>query len=59
MDVLEANWSALASQKGGKLNIIGNLPYHITSQIFFSFADHYKAINRAVVTTQWEVITYL
>lgn len=54
-DVLDFDWSQLAADKGGKLSIVANLPYHITSQVLFSLADSYRAINRAVVTMQWEV----
>lgn len=55
MDVLDCNWGELAEEKGGKLSLIGNLPYHITTEILFSLADHCNAIDRAVFTTQLEV----
>lgn len=55
-DVLTVDWHALASERGGKLNILGNLPYYITSQVLFSLADHHSAIDTAVVTMQLEVI---
>ena len=54
-DVLEIDYTKLAEIRGGRLNVIGNLPFYITSQILFTFADHCAAINRAVVTMQWEV----
>ena len=54
-DVLAVDWHALASERGGKLNILGNLPYYITSQVLFSLADHHSAIDTAVVTMQLEV----
>lgn len=54
-DVLEFDWCQLAADKGGKLGVVANLPYHITSQVLFSLADSYKAIDKAVVTMQWEV----
>ena len=54
-DVLEFDWAQLAADKGGKINVVANLPYHITSQVLFSLADNYKAIEKAVVTMQWEV----
>ena len=41
--------------KGGPVNIIANLPYNIVSQVLFSLADSYKAIDQAIVTMQWEV----
>lgn len=54
-DVLEFDWAQLAAEKGGKLSVVANLPYYITSQVLFSLADTYKAIDKAVVTMQWEV----
>ena len=54
-DVLQTSWSTLATQRGGPLNLIGNLPYYITSQILFTLADSYKAVKLGVFTTQLEV----
>jgi 16S rRNA (adenine1518-N6/adenine1519-N6)-dimethyltransferase len=53
-DVLQTDWAQLAADKGGPLGIVANLPYHITSQVLFSLADSYKAIEKAVVTMQLE-----
>ena len=55
MDVLDCDWTTMAQQRGGKINVIGNLPFYITSQILFSLADHWRAVNKAVVTMQYEV----
>ncbi len=50
------DFTAHAAERGGaRLNVIGNLPYHITSEIFFHLADHHAAIHTAVVTSQLEV----
>lgn len=54
-DVLKVDWPQMAADKGGPLSVIGNLPYNITSQILFSLIDNYKAVNKAVVTSQYEV----
>ncbi|CAM9696028.1 unnamed protein product, partial [Ectocarpus fasciculatus] len=54
-DVLKVDWPQRAAVSGGPLSVIGNLPYNITSQILFSFIDSYKAVNKAVVTAQYEV----
>lgn len=54
-DVLAVDYTALAEARGGKLSIIGNLPYYITSQILFCLCDHHASVKRAVVTMQWEV----
>ena len=43
-DVLQLDYTKLAELRGGPLSVIGNLPYHITSQVeaiywcFFSFS---------------------
>eukprot|EP01038_Epipyxis_sp_PR26KG_P016707 gene16707-22854_t len=55
MDVLNADWVSLAEERACALNIIGNLPYNIVSQVLFSLADSHKAINTAVLTMQLEV----
>ncbi len=54
-DVLKIDFTKMSLELGGPLNIIGNLPYHITSEIFFHMADHHKSINSLTVTTQLEV----
>ena len=57
MDVLQADYVALAKKEGGPLSVVGNLPYYITSQILFALADasHSGAVRSATVTMQWEV----
>lgn len=32
-DVLQVDYTKLAELRGGPLSVIGNLPYHITSQV--------------------------
>ncbi|CAM9888671.1 unnamed protein product [Chrysoparadoxa australica] len=54
-DVLQIDYTSLAGLKGDKLTVVGNLPYHITSQILFSLCDHYESIRESVVTMQLEV----
>lgn len=54
-DVLKTNWAELAASKGGRLNVIGNLPYYIVSQVLFSLVDARKCIDRGVFTMQLEV----
>ena len=54
-DVLQVDWTALAELRGGPLSVIGNLPYHITSQILFCLLDNHRAVRQAVVTMQLEV----
>lgn len=54
-DALLVNYTKVAEIRGGPLTIIGNLPYHVTSQILFALADHSASIRKAYVTMQWEV----
>lgn len=54
-DVLDVDWVALSAEKGGRLHVIGNLPYYITSQILFSLFDARHYLHAAVVMMQLEV----
>jgi 16S rRNA (adenine1518-N6/adenine1519-N6)-dimethyltransferase len=54
-DVLDADWRALAAEKGGALWVAGNLPYYITSPILFALLDARDVLARAVVMIQREV----
>ena len=54
-NVLDSNWPELATERGGKLNVIANLSYYLVSQILFSMADCHNAIDKAVLTMQLEV----
>ena len=55
MNALDADWAQLAADRKGRLNVIGNLPYYIVSQILFSLADNHRAIHTGVFTMQLEV----
>lgn len=54
-DALEANWAALAEEKGGPLYVISNTPYYLTSQILFVLLDARAVVHEAVLTMQKEV----
>ncbi|CAE8611829.1 unnamed protein product, partial [Polarella glacialis] len=54
-DVLLVNYTKLAEIRGGPLSIVGNLPFHVTSQILFTLADHARSIRTANVIMQKEV----
>lgn len=54
-DVLRLDWPELAASKGGRVNVIANLPYNIVSQVLFSMADSHKVFEQAVLTMQLEV----
>lgn len=53
-DVLAVDLSALA-RAGEKLQIVGNLPYYLTSDILLHLIRHEAAIERAIVMVQREV----
>lgn len=54
-DVLEFNWQELAIEKGGKIAVIGNLPYNITSPILFGLLAASSSITEIVAMVQLEV----
>lgn len=55
-DVLEVDWAALARERGGPLQVVGNLPYYITTPILFGLLDAPKgSISQFVVMMQREV----
>ncbi|MFW5972870.1 MAG: 16S rRNA (adenine(1518)-N(6)/adenine(1519)-N(6))-dimethyltransferase RsmA [Bacteroidota bacterium] len=54
-DVLDIDWKGLASEKGGPIHAIGNLPYYITSQILFSILEARRHVREAVMMMQLEV----
>jgi 16S rRNA (adenine1518-N6/adenine1519-N6)-dimethyltransferase len=58
-DILALDITALAAgqraARGGKLVIVGNLPYYITSEILLHLIAHHAAIDRAVLMVQREV----
>jgi 16S rRNA (adenine1518-N6/adenine1519-N6)-dimethyltransferase len=51
-DVLELNLGAIA---GGKLRVVGNIPYNITSPILFSLLDQREVLRDATLMMQREV----
>ncbi len=54
-DVLKADFAELARQSGGRLKIIANLPYSISSPFLFQLIEHQDKIDFAVVMLQKEV----
>ena len=54
-DVVRFDWASYAKGVEGKLHIVGNLPYYITSQILFDLVGAYQVIDEAVVMMQLEV----
>ena len=54
-DVLKADLKELASLCGGRLKIIANLPYSISSPFLFRLIEHHDLVDFAVVMLQKEV----
>jgi len=54
-DILQMDISALAQQYRTQLTVMGNLPYHISSQVLVKLIKHRQWINRAVVMFQKEL----
>lgn len=51
-DAVRLDYRALGD---GKLSVVGNLPYHLTSPILFAILDQAEAVSRAVFLVQREV----
>ena len=54
-NVLNVDLHALAQAKGGKLRIVGNIPYNITSPILFWIIDSSKDVADCTIMMQREV----
>src|SRR6201992_3397551 len=54
-DILEVDLTELATERGVRLQVIGNLPYYISSPIMMHLFAHSSVIDRAVLMTQREV----
>jgi 16S rRNA (adenine1518-N6/adenine1519-N6)-dimethyltransferase len=55
-DVLKVDFSALATQAGQKLRVVGNLPYNISSPILFHLLDHVDQVVDQHFMLQKEVV---
>lgn len=55
-DALEFDFSALARERGGRLRIVGNLPYNISTPLLFHLLRHAAAITDLTVMLQREVV---
>jgi 16S rRNA (adenine1518-N6/adenine1519-N6)-dimethyltransferase len=58
-DALEFDFSALARMRGGRLRIVGNLPYNISTPLLFRLLAHAAAIVDLTVMLQREVVARL
>jgi len=54
-DVLQFDFAAAAAEAGGRLRVVGNLPYYITSPILLKLAASHAALDVAVLMVQREV----
>ncbi len=55
-DAARLDYRALAAEAGeGRVAVVGNLPYHLSSPILFSLLHQAEAVSRAVVLLQLEV----
>jgi 16S rRNA (adenine1518-N6/adenine1519-N6)-dimethyltransferase len=54
-DILQVDLTQLAAQRGVRLQVIGNLPYYISSPIMMHLFAHSFVIDRAVLMAQREV----
>jgi 16S rRNA (adenine1518-N6/adenine1519-N6)-dimethyltransferase len=55
-DALDFDFTALARSRGGKLRIVGNLPYNISTPLLFHTLKHVGAIEDLHVMLQREVV---
>jgi 16S rRNA (adenine1518-N6/adenine1519-N6)-dimethyltransferase len=54
-DILQVDLTELAGQRGVRLQVVGNLPYYISSPIMMHLFAHSGVIDRAVLMAQREV----
>ncbi|MDP8223662.1 MAG: 16S rRNA (adenine(1518)-N(6)/adenine(1519)-N(6))-dimethyltransferase RsmA [Candidatus Lernaella stagnicola] len=55
-DILHVDLTKLAKTRGGRLQVIGNLPYYSSSPILFHLLAHREHVHHAVLTLQEEVV---
>ena len=58
-DALDFDFAALARERGGRLRILGNLPYNISTPLLFHLAAAAAALIDQQVMLQREVVTRL
>jgi 16S rRNA (adenine1518-N6/adenine1519-N6)-dimethyltransferase len=55
-NALDFDFTALARERGGRLRVIGNLPYNISTPLLFHLLDHNDAIQDLHIMLQREVV---
>jgi 16S rRNA (adenine1518-N6/adenine1519-N6)-dimethyltransferase len=58
-DALEFDFCALSRERGGRLRIVGNLPYNISTPLLFHLLDAAPALTDLTVMLQREVVARL
>ncbi len=54
-DVLQVSLAELRGAAAGRLRVVGNIPYYITSEIVFWLFDQRACVSDATLMVQWEV----
>src|SRR5581483_4855488 len=55
VDALQFDFTRLAAERGGRLRVVGNLPYNISTPLLFHLLEHTGAIEDVHVMLQKEV----
>ena len=56
VDALQFDFTRLAAERGGRLRVVGNLPYNISTPLLFHLLEHTGAIEDVHVMLQKEVV---
>lgn len=56
VDALKFDYTQLARERGGRLRVVGNLPYNISTPLLFHLLEHATAIEDLHIMLQREVI---
>jgi 16S rRNA (adenine1518-N6/adenine1519-N6)-dimethyltransferase len=56
VDALKFDFTRLARERGGRLRVVGNLPYNISTPLLFHLLEHAAAIEDLHIMLQREVI---
>ena len=56
VDALKFDFTQLARERGGRLRVVGNLPYNISTPLLFHLLEHASAIEDLHIMLQREVI---
>ncbi len=55
-DILQVDLTALARERGGRLAVVGNLPFYLSSPILFHLVAHRRALSQAALILQRELV---